>query len=1041
MKNKILLYFVTLLVVVIVFAWIKGDFFGSGDWRISHRPVHPIPVYKTKGMAHLVVEVRSPQGTLEYVLRARQALPKGNGRYLLTEPSMQFFSSGNQSTIIASDMGDVYVNQVGGAMSSHVYPRKGKLFGRPTITMGPVQSFIPGVRKRQPQQMQIQFSRPVSFNYQQGVIKSSGAIHLRSDQADFDGVGLTAQINLPHKKLTYLRIDRGIRLVLRHAYNPGGVATTSAASPLVVGGAPPAKPATGPVVPAKSASPSASASSAPVVYRLDFIDHVKALLGRQQIQAPRFVIYFGTGSAAPPPPTPTKTVAPGPSVAPPPSTAPRVPSNHADDLFLTWNGPMIMRPELPHRTHLLGPKDIFFEARGRVGHPVRLTDGKTLSALAQEMTYQTQPQILKLLAAPGAAVTLKSSHFGTAHCAQLTLNRLTNQVFLAGPGTAARRMPHAATGSDWHATWQKSVDLQLAPSLDSRQPGRSNLELRRAILLGKAQVKSAGLSIQGDELAAWLTASGLAHQPQALQRLLARGHVLVTSQIAAAKGASVKGSRMTCHQLVIQSARLPGHQTLTPQSLVAIGHVHLKLVQTAANRGSVIYRIVTPHLTAALAPSHVQAHHLAHSSVSAQRFTVTRFSAAQGVQLRINNMGRPIVATAAAMSGDRRTGIVHLTGGPAADSSTWATIAQQGNFIAGPNLMLQQKAQSIRARGPGKFVILRKKSANGAVKPGVQILWRKSMRYLGTTHQALFIGHVRAKLLSRPDQQSRLACHQLAILLARPKSTHPDVSDQLRLVDLQASAAAGRRLHALNASFNPRGLLQTRLYLQSNSLHYNALLRRLTVAGPGQMSLEDYRGESSAQRQAAAKTSHANALHQPRGQSAFAWSQSLRYHGATGVLSLRGHVRMVYQPLHPLQAAMFGAVDAAKQAQHPAAPGNARRAGLILLDCQRLMARLTRPRPTQTSAMELGMGGPLKLDFVQAQAAALEIMGIRMTADVMKFNTLEQQAIAVGLNGHEAVVSSNHGQAHGQARKIIWNLKKGRAGLIFIQPRGTISTQ
>ncbi len=1048
MIKKILLYLATLVVVAVIFAWVTGVFVGSGGWRITHQPVHPIPVFTTKGMAHLVMEVRSARGVLEYVLRARQALPKGNGRYLLTEPSMQFFSAGDQSTIIASDMGDVYVDQVGGAMSSHVYPRKGKLFGHPTITMGPVKSFIHGVHRRQPGQMQIRFSRPLSFNYQQGVIKSSGAVHLRSDQADFDGLGLTAQIDLPHKTLTYLRIDKGIRLVLRHVYNAGRFGQTSVSSPPVVTSHPPATPTSAVTSPGKVNTPAAVVANAPVVYRLDFIDHVKALVGPQEIQAPRFVVYFSGNAAAPPKPTPTAVPSTGPSVATPPATGTAVHSHvvhsHRNaDLFLTWTGPMIMRPELPHGIRLLGSKDILFEARAQAGHPVRLTDDKTLSALAQEVTYQTQPQILQLLAGAGTTVVLNSSQFGTVHCPEVTFNRLTNRVLLAGPGTARLSSPHGTTSGGWQAAWQKSVHLSLAPMPKASQPGRTTLEVRHVTLRGQAQVKHIGLSIHGSELAAWLTAAGPAHHPQALQRLLAKGHVRVLSQTSAARGAPANSSRMTCDQLLIQSTRQAGHQTPVPHSLLAIGHVHLKLIQPAANTGSApaVYTIITPHLAAILAPTQVRPDHSGHLLSSSGRFTVTRFSAAAGVQLSISNMGRPIVATATAMSGNRRTGIMELTGGTAANSSAWAAITQQGNFITGPDLILHQKAQAIFARGPGKFVILRKKSPHTAAKPGVQILWQKSMKYLGTAHKALFVGHVKAQLLSRPDQQSRLDCHQLAILLARPAAARPEATDQLHLVDLQAQGAAGHRLSAMNASFNPQGLLQSRLYIQGNSLHYNAPLRRLTVAGPGQMSLEDYRGESAAKRRAAAKKPMGNPLYQPRGQSAFAWSQGLRYHGNTGVLSLRGRVRMVYKPLHPLQASMIGAVDNSTRVKHPAGAGTGERSRLILLDCRRLMAQLTRPEQAKTSAMELGMGGPMKLDFVQAQAAALELLGIRMTADVLKFNTAKQQATAMGLNGHEAVVSSQNGKAHGQARKIIWNLAKGRTGLLFIQPRGTISTR
>ncbi|NNM88538.1 MAG: hypothetical protein HKL95_08475, partial [Phycisphaerae bacterium] len=771
-----------------------------------------------------------------------------------------------------------------------------------------------------------------------------------------------------------------------------------------------------------------------------FIDHVKALVGPQEIQARRFIIYFSGGAPQPPRPVPSPSPATSPTIATPPATNPVVHSNRSADLFLTWTGPMIMRPQLPHMVHLLGPKDILFEARGQAGHPVRLTDAKTLSALAQEVTYQTQPQMLHLLPGTGTTVALNSSQFGTVHCAGVTFNRLTNRVVLMGPGTAMLGAPRGAMSRSWQATWQTSVGLQLTSTSDAKQPGRTTLVVRRVILRGQAQVKRVGQSIQADELAAWLTAPGLDHHPQVLQRLLAIGHVQVLSQASRAKGTPT--SRMTCHQLLIQSARPPHHQTPVLHNLMAIGHVHLKLSPASANtrQAPTVYTIVTPNLAATLAPTRVRPKHSGPLSPSPGRFTVTRFRATAGVQLRINNTGQPIVATASTMSGNRRTGILELTGGTTANSPAWATITQQGNFISGLDLILHQKSQSIFAHGPGRFVILRKKSADAAPKPGVQILWQKSMRYRGTSHKARFVGHVEAHLLARPEQQSRLACHQLTVLLAKPTATRPDAAKQLHLVDLQALGSAGHQLSAINASFNPHGLLQTRLYIQGNSLHYNALLRRLTVAGPGQMSLEDYRGESVAKRRAAAKKPHGSPLNQPRGQSAFAWLQGLQYHGNTGVLSLRGRVRMVYKPLHPLQASMVGALDGSGAIKHPARRAD-RRARLILLDCRRLMAQLTRPKQAGSSALELGMGGPMKLDMVQAQAAALELLGIRMTADVLKFNANKQQAVALGLDGHEAVVSSQNGQAHGQARKIIWNMTKGRAGLIFIQPRGTISTR
>lgn len=261
---------------------------------------------------------------------------------------------------------------------------------------------------------------------------------------------------------------------------------------------------------------------------------------------------------------------------------------------------------------------------------------------------------------------------------------------------------------------------------------------------------------------------------------------------------------------------------------------------------------------------------------------------------------------------------------------------------------------------------------------------------------------------------------------------------QLRLTDLMATAKPGTQLSAMDASFGPTGLLRTRLYLQSKSLHYNALRQRLTVAGAGQMSLEDYRGQTAANRTTAAKTTTAAPLGSQRGQSAFAWKRSLRYHATTGVLSLLGKVRMVYKPEHAPTIANASTIGGENQTASTTSRTGPN-AGLVLLDCHRLMATLEHLPEKKPSAVELGMGGPMKLRFVQAQQAAMELLGIRLAADVLTFDALNQKAIAFGLNGHDAILSSNNGQAHGQAKKIIWDVNKGRSGLTFIQPHGTVS--
>jgi hypothetical protein len=82
------------------------------------------------------------------------------------------------------------------------------------------------------------------------------------------------------------------------------------------------------------------------------------------------------------------------------------------------------------------------------------------------------------------------------------------------------------------------------------------------------------------------------------------------------------------------------------------------------------------------------------------------------------------------------------------------------------------------------------------------------------------------------------------------------------------------------------------------------------------------------------------------------------------------------------------------------------------------------------------MGGPAKLRSIRADRAALELSGVRLTADVLAFHTHSQIATAYSAAGRDAHITTPNGKLNAAAREIIWRLgKSSQTAITLIQPR------
>ncbi len=1027
MRKKIIIYFLSLAIAVGIFFAVRGILFPSGPTRMHD--IHPLGVASGSGMVNLVAETRDSHGNLEYVLRCRQAVPVGNGRYKLTLPQMQFYTTNGQIVLITSQTGDVAVDQIGGALSSKIYPRKGSLVGHPTITIGPRASFKPGVTARQPGQIQMRLSRAIKFNYQEGLLTSGGSVDIRGDRLRFNGRKLTAEINVRKKTLEYLRISQGKRLIIRNALGGGARApATSPSGGLTAKGSNKSEhsPHTGSQIPA---SP---------VYKLTFGKSVLVSLGVRTLAAHRLMLLFTPGRGSPSPTTGNANgtghaAASGANHGNSGQTpAPEKKKANPNDLIVDWIGPLTVRPDINvSQIKNVSAHNSILVAYGRAGKPVHLHDGPQRTGTASRVMYQTGPQLLTMLSGGLHPLTFTDASIGSLTCRRLLFNNLTHQLLLTGPGRFAvqpdaRTSGAAATATaglggrsgHWKGRWLNQLKVLISPGNKAGE----KMAVRRIEVQGDVVIHNRALRIEGQKITAKLRrpAPRPGHAPAGgpqLSYFSAIGKVLVQSR-------SVFGTspdQITCGQLQLFTHPDASTGRRVPALFQADERIHLLFhaQNKAGGKGSVVYKLAAKHLTANLEPAPAGLRNGTGRSQTSGRYQITLFHAWHAVRLAISGMGRPISVTAASLRGNRQLGVASLSAGKAAGGtaiavSSWPKIQQGRDSLSAPHILLRRGNQSLTVPGPGIMNLAGKPAKSGGAADHVQVRWAGKMDYDGQKYTAAFSTRVRVTLRGEPLRHSSLSCPQLRVrFYKRPRRAG------LHMAWLEARGANKEPVIARESSYSAAGLLRTRLYLNAGMLTYNAVEKVLRIPSAGRMVLEDYRKAGGGK-------------HTPsqRGQSAFAWRQALSYHAKTGILSMRRHVRLVFRPMTPLKNPL-----SVKSTAAPASTSNGN-AGLVLLDCHELMATLSQTHTTGARGSELGLGGPVRLSLVRAQRSALELMGIRLVADVLSMNIRTQIAQAYGLNGHDAVVTGQQGKASAAARKIVWNLSRGRQGLTLINSRG-----
>ena len=1065
--RRLIIYIVSLAFVVGAFLWIKTQFFTSPAALTGHR-LKPVAIPSGTGGSNLVMVDRAKDGRLLYVLRFHRAIPKGHGEYHLVKPRMKFYSGKDNAILVTSDYGDVSVDQLGGPLSNHVYPRKGRLFGHVTITVGPVDTFVRGAVHRRKGQFRITLGRPIHFNYQQGLLTSRGSVLVHSDRLAFSGRRLTCELNVATKKLDYLQIAHGDYLVIKNinaassgATSPGPPsapkksststplpAGTSAAQPHGKSGRKSSK-----AVPSATSQPSpAAAPKAQLsgsVYGLVFTEKVRVKIGPQRLAAHRLRLYFSsarrTGGSK------VSTISParngeakrqsaqtlhrattrnaGPIAAP--TTQPvhkmqrEVPVAEGKNLVVHWKGSLVLRPVRSRRVDLVNSQDVILQAFGRSQDPVIMHDGNMRVGYASVVRYHVATRRLRMDATGLAPIKFIDAQFGTITCRKLLYRANSDRITLTGPGKALY-MQKKSTKNSWHGMWQNRMRITMVRSRN----GKSRIKSLR--LSGSAEFYNALFGLKARAMHATFAAG--AGGSAVLRQFTARGNVRLKSAFGRKTSKPTAKLRpydtLNADSLVLSTAINPQSHIRQPSKLYAAGAVDLVFQQSAKSSSKGLGGGVTSTasgLGASPRTYHLRAKYLratienathsvsptvktsTNAGLSGGHFTVGRFHAWRHVSLTISGGAQPIRATCSDLRGDRDTKLATLAGN--ITTGMPARIAEEDNWIASQKIELNGDSQDLNIPEAGQLHLT--SHAHGQVATNMLVSWKGRMYFRNKRGEATFFSHVVAKLVGEPRRKSQLSAPVLRVMLSGRKKHHLHVGEIFAF-----TAHKGQHVEAEDVSYNAAKLINTRLFMHCLSLRYNAEKQHLLVAGKGELSLENYR-----------RTAKSASAHKPanRGQSAFEWRKKLDYHAGDGRLTLSGGVRLVYRPMRPfvLSRSIAGAYTGPNK-------------GLILLDASKLIARLLRSAKKTSGGVALGMGGPAKLKSVQAYKAALELSGARLTADVLAFDAQRQVAKAYSAAGRDAHITTPDGKLNAAAREIIWRLgKSSQSAITLVQPRAS----
>jgi hypothetical protein len=1050
----------------------------------NNKPDEVVPVSASGDDRPKTYESRRPTGELEYILSAKKVepatTPEGTalpGQFRMTEPAARYYTSDGRLITVHAKTGTVAIDQSVSGKKTQFLPRGGRLSGDVTITFGPQDDESAAAKAGT---ISVKLSKDLEFDNVQRVLSSAGDISVRSNQVMFDGEDLTIAFNPDQQRLEYFRIERGNKIIVKDVdpeslsladatgSKKSGTTTAAATAPADAGEATKlasAAAAGGETAPGPTSAPATQsfsksltkASKIPTAYKLSFGQNVTAALGTRTLTSERLYVLFmaaasevqqgdkGPGKTPDAAPsnggnresigTAAAASEPAEAVA---ATMP-LPAPKAEDLVITWTGPMEMRPTGADDLQLTGAKDKALEAVGTAERPVEIHDATRLVTAGRLWLHAAEKRV-EIEPGEVGFVKLSDSGKGTATCMGLSYVRDSNHLKLAGPGklevpqTLLRRTA-SATAKPLVISWSRMLDLDLVDLPDAKKAGRGNKTnvvpaVRRALLTGMARIDDPTFQLGSEVLDVLVANTNDPANPQAIEHLLATGNVSVKSfrnekgaaTNPAATGQDREPEGLTGQRLELvtapSAAGVPVPSKLLVDGDVAAWSYRNEKGETQTADASKPQKplgkqtIYAPHLDITLSPKGksgaaegVDAGTGAVGALGMGDYEATRFIAnggesgaatmpatgITGIKVELENYAPHLItATAQSLEALPATNQATLIGGP--DNLAKVTFAE--NTLTGSSIELDQNKKTFHIPGAGKFVFTLPANKDRKQAMPMQVSWSKGMTFDSGALLATFNGDAVAQMIAmKASDSSMLTANSLAVKLKNVKGqagTGTDLATNLTGssdLALETITADGNVV-ASGEQVGPDNTLLTRMRLTTEKLVYDDSTKKLTIPVPGKMGLEDYRPEKGGGLAGDGGGGGAG-----RGQTAFEWTGQLVYDQRENTVDFSKEVHMVHLPKKAIMIA-----------------GNKAGAGSrVELRTEHLLAKLSQAKnaagaTSVDSPVGIGNDGNQQLDLVRADHGATLTMDTKqeLHADALTYDNNTHIATATGTDGSPA---------------------------------------
>jgi len=567
----------------------------------------------------------------------------------------------------------------------------------------------------------------------------------------------------------------------------------------------------------------------------------------------------------------------------------------SEDLRITWDGPMEMRPQDEQDVTLVDEKDRVLLAEGTKDRAVKVID-RTRDGVreitAAKLRYHKSKDSVELESDTYHNVRVKDPLMGELMARQMRYvlhADKADKLYLAGPGRmdvpqSVLHKEKAGTAGPVVVSWEKMMEVDVVRGVGGNGGEKEKWSIKHALLTGDVWVRNPGLTGIGD--AYELNADTLD------LRLTQMNATKVALEHMTATAAKIRAARQRAAFNVLPQGLAADKLDVStiagvPSKMVAVGNVvawtygdqsdFSKELGGAAKKTELDKQtLYASKMEAVLEPKEKGEKEDVELGTNTR---VKSMTATDGVKVELEGIGAVVTARSlVADPADPKTGKARLLG----DKETPVLITMGDDQITSLEMLFDQKSQSIEIPCAGEFTFVEKKE-NGEKSAPVRISWSEKMTYDRASRQAQFMGNVGVEMDGK-DETTVVSCkEQLKATLADRKAGGRE--GKLPIEQFQALGD----VNVTQTKWDKDENILTRMHMHSEEVRYSESSQLLELPCAGLIGLED--NEVKAKKEGAMDTT---------GTSTLTWTGNLKFALDTGELTITEGVHMIRVPTKPM---------------------------------------------------------------------------------------------------------------------------------------------